>query len=121
MVLLIWSLPLGSEATCCDVKEVYHIAPLSKEQLAGTVVHLQANDSSAVNTCNLYSLKSAGIVYSDLADGGIEISGVRELAPSQNGLTTVFYVSQVCIRCGIQHPAILCCCMCQNTRWLSTH
>lgn len=71
--LLVTSLPPGSEGACRDVKEAYRICPLAPSQWPGIVVRLNAGDSFAIDTCNLFGLSSGAGVYGSLADAGVDI------------------------------------------------
>jgi hypothetical protein len=81
IALIIENLPPGSKAAVRDVKEAYRTIPLHSSQWPGMVIRLPGKDSFAVDTQNAFGLASAGGIYGQLADAGMDIMRSRGLGP----------------------------------------
>ena len=81
VALLISCLPPRSQASICDVADAYRTIPIIPAQWPGLIVCLQADDQFAINTCNNFSLTSAGGVYGALADAGADIFRGEGMGP----------------------------------------
>ena len=81
VAIIIARLPPGSQASVCNVAEAYRTIPALPTQRLGLVIHLQAKDQFAVNTCNNFGLSSAGGVYGMVADAGADIFWKQGMGP----------------------------------------
>ena len=81
VALLIARLPPGSQAAVRDVAEAYRTIPVAPSEWPGLVVHLQAHNQFAINTCNNFGLASAGGVYGMVADAGADIFRGNGMGP----------------------------------------
>ena len=79
--LLIWRLPLGSQAAVRDVKEAYRGLPIKPEQWPGLVVRLDEDDSFAIDTRDCFGLASGCGIYGRLGDAGAQILRSRGIGP----------------------------------------
>ena len=64
-----------------DVAEAYHTIPVTPSQWPGLVIRLRGDDQSAINTCNNFGLTSAGGIYGQLADAGVDIMRGEGIGP----------------------------------------
>jgi hypothetical protein len=79
--LIILHLPPGSQVSICDVAEAYRTIPMIPSQWPGLVVRLRDIDQFAINTNNNFGLSSAGGVYGNLADAGVDIFRANGMGP----------------------------------------
>ena len=81
VVLLINSLPPGSEALTRDVQDAYRTIPLHPNQWPGTVLRGEFKDQFYINTANCFGLTSAGGVWGQVADCICDLFRVSGLGP----------------------------------------
>jgi hypothetical protein len=81
VALLIARLPPRSQASVHDVAEAYRTIPALPAQWPGLVIHLLLEDQFAINTCNNFSLTSAGGVYGMSANAGTDIFWGQGMGP----------------------------------------
>ncbi|KAF5347526.1 hypothetical protein D9758_014520 [Tetrapyrgos nigripes] len=72
---LLWTVPPRTQGAVCNVSKAYHSIPLHPNQWAGTVVHIDDN------TCDMFSLASAGGSFGNLADAGVGIFRAKGIGP----------------------------------------
>ncbi|CAA7270452.1 unnamed protein product [Cyclocybe aegerita] len=89
--LLIWQLPPGSQAAVRDVKEAYRTIPLHPSQWAGLVVHLDKDDSFAIDTRNCFGLASSGGCYGIISDAGAQLMREWGIGPLSKWVDDHFY------------------------------
>ena len=78
---IISNLPPGSQASIRDVAEAYRTIPIKASQWPGLVIRLRGTDKFAINTCNNFGLTSAGGIYGELADAGLDILRREGIGP----------------------------------------
>ena len=75
------NLPPGSQASICDVAEAYQTIPIIPSQWPGLVVKLREEDSYTINTCNNFSLTSAGGIHGEVGDTTTDIIQAHGIGP----------------------------------------
>lgn len=81
LAFIISNLPPGSQASVRDVAEAYRTIPVTPSQWPGLVIRLRGDDQFAINTCNNFGLTSAGGIYGQLADAGVDIMRGEGIGP----------------------------------------
>jgi len=79
--LLIWHLPPGSQAAVRDIKEAYRNVPIKPEQWPGLIIHLDKDDSFAIDMRDCFGLASGGGLYGHLGDAGAQIMCSHGIGP----------------------------------------
>jgi hypothetical protein len=102
--LIITCLPPESRASVRDVAAAYRTIPTHQFQWPGLVVQLKGKDSYAINTNNNFGLTSAGGVYGQLADAGVDLFRAEGIGPISKWVDDHVFFS---IRCSTSHCTML--------------
>lgn len=78
---LIYHLPPGLQAAVCNVAEAYCTIALKPTQWLGVVVHLNNNNSFAINTSTIFGVTSGPGVYGLIGDATADIMQSQGIGP----------------------------------------
>jgi hypothetical protein len=78
---IIWHLPEGSQASICDVTEVYRTILILPAQWPGLVIKLHEPDQFMINTNDNFGLTSAGGIHGSVADAGADLFHTTGIGP----------------------------------------
>jgi hypothetical protein len=78
---IIWHCPEGSQASICDVTEVYCTIPILLAQWPGLVIKLCEPDQFTINTNDNFGLTLAGGIHGSVADAGTDLFHAMGISP----------------------------------------